>query len=256
MSRDDKRFNASIAKAFLVLEAIRAARRPVSLAHLVSSTQVEKSAVHRILYTLKELGYVNQDAATNLFLLSQRTLEFGQRSVVSDRLISTAEPILAALNRETEHSVSLVVPEGRRVTYVVRMPSRKGTEIGLPVGTQLSLVGTASGRMILATRPRSEVVSLLQSESLEALTPFTNSDPDIIMEIIDQARLDGYCISDQETFVKHITAAVPVLGKDGQALAAVTITGLAPVWDAQLVKSKLVPMIVGASSDISKVLLG
>src|SRR3546814_5550413 len=62
----------------------------------------------------------------------------------------------------------------------------------------------SGGRAIMSQMPESEVEALLDSRSLHALTPMTIVDRARILELVEQARLDGFSVTNQEVLLGEI----------------------------------------------------
>src|SRR5258707_3807325 len=81
---DNGLYVGSVEKAFRVLEALNRAGRPVGLLGLTPLTGFGRSVTQRFLFTLRALGYVNQDATTKSYSLSPKMLEFGRAYLSAD----------------------------------------------------------------------------------------------------------------------------------------------------------------------------
>src|SRR3546814_16743969 len=69
--------------------------------------------------------------------------------------------------------------------------------------------------------PESEVEALLDSRSLHALTPMTIVDRARILELVEQARLDGFSVTNQEVLLGEIAVSAPITDEAGRPLGAV-----------------------------------
>jgi IclR family transcriptional regulator, pca regulon regulatory protein len=245
------RFLGSVEKAFRVLSAFNARRKPLSLTEVAKLSGVEKSATQRVLYTLKSLGYLRQSQETRLYSLSARMLEFGASFLATSRMHEVAGPILDAVNRSCEETVNLTEREGADVVYVLRYPSRHVVSVDLSLGSRLPVYCTAPGRAILAHLDEEEVRSILKASRLEARTPNTLTDPDDIIRSLSEVRAKGYCLTNQEAFVGDISVSSPVFDEARQVVAAVNIAVPWPRWPLDRVETELAPIVTEAARSIS-----
>ncbi len=117
----------SLSRAVRLLTEL--AEGPHSLDDLAAVLDVHKTTVLRLLRTLEDDRLVFRDAAyryhlgAGLFALSSRALE--QRPARA-----AAAPHLAALNRETGHTVHLAAYEGGEVVYIDKYPDALLSELG------------------------------------------------------------------------------------------------------------------------------
>src|SRR3546814_18014860 len=82
----------------------------------------------------------------------------------------------------------------------------------------------SGGRAIMSQMPQSEVEALLDSRSLHALTPMTIVDRARILELVEQARLDGFSVTNQEVLLGEIAVSAPNTDDEGRPLGPVPNT--------------------------------
>ena len=245
------RFLGSVEKAFQVLATFSASRRPLSLTDVARMSGVEKSGTQRVLYTLRQLGYLRQSETTRLYSLSARMLEFGAAFIAANRLHEIAVPILEAVNASCEETVNLSEREGTDVVYVLRYPSRHVVSVNLTAGSRLPIYCTAPGRAILAHLDEEEARAVLAASELLPRTPTTLTDPDLILRSCETVRSLGYCLTNQEAFVGDISVSAPVFDEFGVIAAAVNIAVPWPRWSLEKVEAELAPIVVDAARSIS-----
>jgi PcaR/PcaU/PobR family beta-ketoadipate pathway transcriptional regulator len=245
---------ASVEKAFRVLEALDRAGRPVGLSGLAPLTGFGRSATQRFLFTLRALGYVNQDATTKSYSLSPKMLEFGRAYLSADFIREQARPFLDAANRESGETVNLTILDREDVVYVLRFPSRHVVSVNLAVGSRLPAYCTAPGRAILAYLEESDANAILESSVREKRTPHTVTGKSALLRILRDVREQGFCINNQEAFVGDLSIASPVFGHTGRVLGAVNIAVPTPRWTIGQAKRELVPIVTKAARQISETL--
>jgi len=110
---------------------------------------------------------------------------------------------------------------------------------------------TASGMVILANRPDTEVEAILAASDFRRLTEWTITDPDKVRKRIELARRDGYCVSVQQSMPHEISTAAPVLDSEGRAFAAVQVPVYMPEWTTEMVAERVVPFVIETARAIS-----
>src|SRR3546814_15312937 len=78
----------------------------------------------------------------------------------------------------------------------------------------------SGGSAIMSQMPQSEVEALLDSRSLHALTPMTIVDRARILELVEQARLDGFSVTNQAVLLGEIDVSSPITDAAGRAQGA------------------------------------
>src|SRR5690606_1783244 len=101
----------SLERAFAVLESFRE-EGSQGITRIVQATGLPKTTVHRIVRTLTELGYLEQDPKTAEYRLGLRFLTLARASAGSLDWRPFALEAMDALHAETGESVYLGVREG------------------------------------------------------------------------------------------------------------------------------------------------
>ncbi|HVR52846.1 MAG TPA: IclR family transcriptional regulator [Pseudorhodoferax sp.] len=249
---DSPLFVGSIAKCFQVLEALNTAGRGVGLTELAQLARLDRSATQRITHTLRVLGYLRQDPATRAFLLTGRMLEFGHTVLTTDRLRACAQPHLEALNRRLGETVNLTELQDLEIVYMLRYPSHHAVSVDLHVGSRLPAYCSAGGRAILAAMDEAQALAILKASRRTAMTPQTVTDLPGLLDKLEDARVLGYALNNQESFVGDISVAAPLLNHEGAPVGAVNVAVPWPRWQLDEVLARLVPPLLRTAAAIQK----
>ncbi len=240
----DPLFNRSVEKAFAILEAFGGEHRALSLAELAASVGMTLSSAQRCVHTLVRLGFLRRDAGMRRWVLTPRPLGLAHAYLAGHALLEQATTHLVDLNQASGESVSMSEPEGTDMVFIARFPSLKRFYIHMPVGRRLPMYCTASGRAYLSALPPAVEQRLVKRCDMRALTPHTLTDPATILRRIGEAREAGYAWSDQECYRGDLSIAAPLLGADGQPLAAINISAPTSRWSLADLRGKLAPLLL------------
>ncbi|WP_417245206.1 IclR family transcriptional regulator domain-containing protein [Celeribacter sp.] len=216
---------ASVLKVFSVLETL-SAEGSAPLARIAQKAKTSKATTHRLLQTMRDLGYVEQQAQSEeyrltlkLFSLSARALE-GQ-----DRLLKATESGMARLSQETGEAINLgVIDEtGQDVVYIRQIESSYALSLKCTVGSRNRLYCTALGKALLAWRNAAEVDACLRKMSFAPVGPQTLADASAFRNALAQTRVQGFAEEIEESEAGVRCMAVPVRDQTGQSVAAVSI---------------------------------
>ena len=86
---------------------------------------------------------------------------------------------------------------------------------------------------------------------MEALTPFTITDPEVYRGVLAEVRKNGYAIDFQESSINGSCIAVPVRDKEQSIIAALSFSGLIGVQDPSRLL-KYIPALQDASKAITR----
>lgn len=177
-------------KGVAILRAL-AQRQPLSLSELQEATGLPRATAHRLAAALELHGLVRRDPSGR-YGLGFALLELGRAAADGFPLREAAMPVLARLREATGESVQLFVREGgdsRRC--VVSLQSLHGLRWIVPEGVLLPLGAGSAGHVLQGQR----VGRQGWVESVEEREP-------------------GVC-----------SVSAPVLGRQGEVLAAVSVSG-------------------------------
>ncbi len=131
----DKNFVAVTQKIFAILEALsQQPKSGVPLEEITQLTGIAKTTVHRLLYSMAKLGFIEQDPVTNLYSLSARFFELGNNALPYQRLSGVARPFMQTLMLTFGESVNLAVPHGGVAMSIMVMESPKAHRVAATIG--------------------------------------------------------------------------------------------------------------------------
>jgi IclR family acetate operon transcriptional repressor len=233
----------SISRAFAILELIAEQGGVAGLTDLTKASGMPLGTIHRMVRTLVDLGYLQQDGKRRYYL-GPRLVWLGESS---ERLLGTyARPHLAALRDELEETANLAMLDGDRVIYVAQVPSRHSMRMFTEVGRRAYLHTTAVGKAVMSQLDRDEVRAILDRTGMKALTANTIVEPDEFISNLEVARQNGFAVDDGEQEIGVRCFAVPVLGV--QSRMALSISGPAPRMTDKLKKRAVARLMATAEA--------
>ena len=218
----DKEFMATLAKGLAVLKAFGEDRPSMTLSEAATEVGLSRATARRILRTLAELGYVEQDGRA--FVLTPRVLELGFRYLSTQSWIDRALPLMKAVSEDLQESCSAAILQGTEVVYVARVPTQRIMMASISVGTRLPALYTSLGRAQLGFLSDEDLWDRIRSTRLEALTPRTITDMRALFERIREDHAQGFAIVDEELEKGLRSIAVPLVGRSGKVVAALNIS--------------------------------
>jgi DNA-binding IclR family transcriptional regulator len=233
-----------------LLDAFTLERASLNLAQLTQTSGFPRATAHRLLSQLRDLGYLQYDAATRHFRLGYKLLERG--TIVSEQLDlrPVARPHMERLRDETHETVSLQVVDGDEGVYVEKLEPLEGFRLWTRVGMRRPLHAGCSMRVLLAYLPPERIEHIIQLD-LPRLTPLTITDPEALRRALTAIRAHGYCTTFGESHEGVHGVAVPIRDHTGQVAASLSVLGPA----ARIPRSRtadLIPKVMRTAADISR----
>jgi DNA-binding IclR family transcriptional regulator len=222
----DKNFVAVTQKLFAVLEAMSQQRKSgVPLEEITELSGIPKTTVHRLLYSMNKLGYVEQDPITNLYSLAGKFFELGKNALPYQRLTVIAKPLMQRLLFTFGESVNLGVPQAGGVIYILVLESPKPHRLAASVGQLSFLHCTSVGKCIAAYLPRDEKEESLARYGMPAMTASTITSRERLEEELERVRSEGVALDNEENSVGAVCVAGPIFASDSQPIAALSVSG-------------------------------
>lgn len=249
-SRDDKEYMATLAKGLAVLSAFGEERPTMTLSEAAAAVDLSRATARRILRTLAELGYVVQSGRE--FSLAPRILEVGFRYLSTQSWIDRTLPLMKDISEELEESCSASILQGAEIVYVARVPTRRIMSTVLAVGSRLPAFHTSMGRIQLGFLADDEIWRRLRSVKIEARTPSTITDPGALVERIREDHRQGFSIVDEELERGLRSIAVPLVGRDGRAVAALNVSASSHRTTRNEMRDHYLPSLAAAARRVSQ----
>lgn len=221
----DKNFIGLTDKVFAVLETFsQNPRGPVSLEHITQSVSLAKTTVHRLLYSMKKLGYVDQRSNGD-YLLSKKFYSLSAATLPYQHLANLASTAFQKLVARFGESVHVAVLEKGLVVFVAVAESQHAYRCAAEVGDRNYAHSTALGKCLLAHLPPEELAAVMDQRGLPRLTPLTIVDKDQLILELEKVQNHGYAISSGENTEGVTCVSAPIFGGDGQVVAALSVSG-------------------------------
>jgi IclR family pca regulon transcriptional regulator len=194
----------------------------MTLSQAAQATGVSRATARRILRTLTELGYVVQQGRQ--FSLSSGILKLGFAYLATQNWIEQAAPLMRQLSEQFHESCSAAILEGTEIVYVARIPASRIMSVALAVGTRLPAFHTSLGRIQLGFLDDAELWRRLRSLRIEAYTPSTIIDVQALFDRVQEDHAQEFSIVDEELERGLRSIAVPIVDRNGQAIAALNLS--------------------------------
>lgn len=227
-------FVKSIERALLVLRSFDEKAPKMTLSEVARRTNISRASARRILLSLVDLGYAEQE--NSLFRLSPRVLDLGRAFLSSQGLAVLAQPVLEHLSSKLQEPVSLAVLDGTDIVYIARASYARFVTISIGIGSRLPAYVTALGRVLLAGLPEQTRDNLLKSTKPQKYTQNTVTDMAELKRIVAGVKSKQFSYLNEELEVGLKALAVPVRGSSSSVVAAIGISA----YSARVSRNKLI----------------
>lgn len=212
----------SVGRALALLEELGRSRDALGVTELGRALGVPPATVHRLLATLSAHGYVRQDPSSRRYALGARLVRLAGDA--ERRYAAWLRPYLEELVELSGETANLAVLQWHHAVYVAQAPSRYSVRMFTEVGRRVLPHCSATGKVLLAHRPRELAHEVIATHGLPRYTEATITDPTRLLAELDAVAEQGYAIDLGEREVGVCCVAVPVFAA-GEALGAISVSG-------------------------------
>jgi 2-aminomuconate deaminase len=222
--------NASVAKAFQILNVLGSGRREMTATDVAQSLGTNLPTVHRFLVTLEELGVVSR-TAQGRFQLGLVLANLGDKVESDKLLVDQVQSYLNALAAEFREVAHCAVRNGSVAISVARALPDRSLVIGHAAGATVPLHCSAVGKVLLASLEPSAREHLLAHTVLQRFTAHTITDRKLVAAELNKVYRQGYAVDNEEWEEGLRSVAVPIKNGRGQAIAALAVSAPASRFD-------------------------
>jgi IclR family transcriptional regulator, KDG regulon repressor len=196
---------------------------PVGVRELARRVDLSAAIVQRLMNTLGDWGYVEQDSGTKRYRLGHAALALAHHVVHQDPMLEASLDELRRLARDHHLNGFLGVRSGNRGIYRLAVQSDGPLVIRATPGDPLALHSTALGKVLLAALAEGEIRELLAAAPLEAKTSRSVTDPDRLLAQLRKVRLAGYATSVEENLPGIVAVGAGIRDVSGTVVAAISV---------------------------------
>ena len=225
MPQEPDKVVKSVVRSMSILELIAKSSDPLGVTEISKELDIHKSTVHRLLETMKYLGYISQNESTGKYSTGLKLFEIGSLAIDDLDLNKTVEPYLEDLMKETGETIHLAVLDSGEIVYTGKVESQKTIRMYSKIGKRVFAHSTSLGKVILAYSSQEKKKEIIRNKGLPKQTDNTIDEKEEFFQHLDTVKEQGYAIDDEENEVGIRCIAGPIFNHKGETIAAFSISG-------------------------------
>ncbi len=214
---------SSLEKALAILNAFSLGKPEWGIRDLASHLGFSPATVQRLVQTLRDYGFLDQEEATKKYRLGPIYFRFMEILQSEYPILKEAVPLMKTLCSQVGETTHLNVLDGSERLCIHSIESPQYLKAGMPVGNRSPLYAGASSKCLLAFSPTAFREQYLISTSLVALTDKTITDRATLREELASTRERGFAMSTGERTPGLCSLSVPVVSYGGGVIAALSL---------------------------------
>lgn len=223
----------AIKRAFEIVEFLATKETGSTLTQIQRELGLPLSSTATIIYTLRDLGYLEKDDKTSCYCLSWKLLGIASRTIDRLDLLKQSHDILEEAVHESGLTGHIAVLRGDESVYVDRVQSDSLVQFSSFVGLRWPAHASAVGKALLAFLPERELRPLVRRMKLKKLTRCSITSREVLLKQFRLFRKLGYTWEKNEGELGVGCVGAPIFGSGNQVVAALSLTGTMHQIDEQ-----------------------
>lgn len=243
----------SVERALNIIEILQDLPNGLGVTELSHRLEVSKSTAHRLLMSLYNKGFVQQDLQTEKYYLGLKFIELGQ--VVTDNLDirKVASPYLRQLTEKTGETAHLAIMDKNEIVYIDKLESSATIRMFSNIGKRAPIHCTGIGKAIFAFLQDQQIEQIIKDTGLRKYTEKTRTTREEMLIEIQEIRLRGYSIDDEEHEMGIKCSAAPIFNHKNEVVAGISVAG--PIMRVTEEKLEMMAQeVLKVSTEISRLL--
>ena len=216
-----------------VLELLASRPAGMALSDLCRDRKLPKVTAHRVLSTMVERGFVEQDKFSERYRLTLKTTAIGFQFLAETRITDLCQPILDKVAVKTGELARLAIADGDSLTWVAKSQGAlSGLKYDPNMGHPVVLHATAVGRAWLATLEEAKALRIVRARGFAVPDHFHRcsvTDEAMLRAELDRIRKRGYGLAREEGEAGMAAVGCAVFDPFDPTRAVATVSVAGPI---------------------------
>ena len=217
----------SVERAMAILLVLGQDEEGSRLTEVAHRTGLSVSTVHRLLTTLERQKFVQFDQSSSMWHVGRAAFTTGSAFVRQRNFVAPALAYLRRLRDLTRETANLGVIDDGEVLVLSQVESREIMRAITRVGGHVPMISSGMGKAILATYEPADINAIVANHGMRRFTANSLVRSKELWSQLDTIRAEGYAVDDEEFLPGLRCIAAAVYNQQGEALCAISVSGLA-----------------------------
>jgi IclR family transcriptional regulator, acetate operon repressor len=241
------------ARSFAILEHVASSRTPVDVLDIIASVKLPKATAYRLVDWFVTQGYLSREPGRRRLIVGPKLTNLAFGALSSSMRHDTPHVVLQRLVHTLNETCNIGTLLNGEVIYLDRVEAEHWPlRLHYTIGSRVPLHCSAIGKLFLALAASPRRKRLLQSLELRRFTGSTITDSTRLDAELRQIRKEQVSFDRQEYLVGVVCMAVPVIGKNGEMLAALAIQAPEARMNEQTARRHL-PALRNAAGELAEI---
>jgi len=215
----------SLTRALSIMRHLAESREGLTLTEVAEAASLPPSTTHRLLTTLEAERFVRPDQQGGVWRIGVAAFFVGSAFARARDKLTTMRPFLTRLMDLTGETANLFVESDGEAVCIGQVESRHAMRAITGVGGRVAIHCSGAGKALLAHMDPLQRRRLLSFGPLAAVTETVMTRRERLERALEEARVVGYAVDDEEHAPGLRCVAAPVFDESGQPAMAISISG-------------------------------
>ena len=210
--------NNTLRNGFKVLEVLASTEEKLSVKSIAETMGVPNSHACRLLKTLSEAGYIEQDPKSRLYGISLKILSLSNLCLTKNIIRQKVRPFLVRLSKQRQINTYLSIPVENRPMIIdaIYLSPHNSSGSALTIGNLNPIHCSASGKVAAAYLPENGLVEFLKKCPFTKLTDRTITSRKKFIAALPEIRKQKVALTIYERGESVVATASPVFDATGE----------------------------------------
>lgn len=213
----------SFARSIGLLQHICDRQTPPDLQELLTECEFTRPTLYRLLAGLEAEGLIHQSAGRR-YKPGARLISLARKALVQSDIRELAREALEQLRDQTGETIHLAVPSGDGLVYIDKIESRETVRMASTIGTSVPLHSSGVGKAFLAALDKTDLLNRLEHMPMPAITRFTTTSIDGLLQHVSACQAEGYIFDDQENEEGIVCFGAAITEGPARPVAAISVS--------------------------------
>ncbi|WP_420405471.1 IclR family transcriptional regulator [Nisaea sp.] len=213
----------SFSRSLGVLQIVADSDGEADIGRLQEATGLTRPTLYRILASLEAEGLLVRRPGKQ-WELGARLVALARKALAESDIRTLARAHLEALRDRTGETVHLALRSGDELVYVDKIESRQLVRMSSEIGTRVTFYSSGVGKAFLSALAPPASERIIGALEPRPMTRFTNTDKDVLREVVSAARRKGYVVDAQENEEGIVCFGAPICAAEDRPVASVSVS--------------------------------
>lgn len=211
-------------RAMSILDYVAGQLKAVTAADIAKNLGLPLPTAHRLIGNLEARGLLQRALGTKRYVVGNALVVLAGKTIGSAFRTARRHAVLQNVAAEIGEQCEIGIVRNNVVAYVdsVRVTAPQGLQFD--PGSSAPLYCTSTGKIYMSMLPNKAQEQLVRAMQMETHTDTTITDPDALLRVLEQTKVEGWARTNEEYVKGVVGCAVPILSPNGTLLACLGVS--------------------------------